>query len=89
MSGSGEGPDLEAIIQSVVSERLLGVDPDDKDSTWEVAFHLEGAVFDAVWDNLPRGTSRTLVEQVLALVDWQRVVEKATWRAAESEDTIL
>lgn len=89
MSGGGEVPRLGAIIQSVVSERLLGVDPDDMDTTWEVAVYLEGTVFDYIWDHLPRGASRTLVEEVLALVDWQRVVEKATHDAAESEDTIL
>lgn len=89
VSGGGEGPNLPAIIERVVGERLAGVDPEDMETTWEVGVHLEGAVFDAVWDNLPRGYSRVLIEQVLGLVDWARVVEKATWAAAEREDTIL
>lgn len=76
-------PHLNDVIQQVVRERMRGVDPEDMDSTWEVGFHVEGAVFDLIWDNLPRGYSRDLVEQVLSIVDWQRVVEKATWELPE------
>lgn len=64
---------------------MRGVDPEDMDSTWEVGFHVEGAVFDLIWDNLPRGYSRDLVEQVLSIVDWQRIVERATWELEDEE----
>ena len=50
---------------------------------------LEGAVFDAIWDNLPRGYSRDLVEEVLGLVDWERVAEKATWDMADDEEVAV
>ena len=85
MSG---GPDLQTIIQGVVRRRFAGVDPDDMDTTWEVAVYLEGEVFDYVWDNLPKGYSRNLVEQVLGLVDWQRVAERATWDATDPEEEL-
>jgi len=85
---SDEQPTLKAIIHSVVRERTRFADPEDLDTTWEVGFLLEGVVFDAVWDRLPKGYSRNLIEQVLGLVDWERVVEKATGELAEDEEVI-
>jgi hypothetical protein len=76
-------PNLQEIILRVTLERMRGVDPEDMDPSWEVGFHIEGAVFDYIWDNLPRGYSRDLVEQVLALVDWAKVCERATYDLPE------
>lgn len=80
---SGDG--LTAIIDGVVKARMIGADPDDADLTWELAFHIEGAVFDEVLRRLPSGDGRDLVEEVLALVDWERQAEKSTWRIEEVE----
>ncbi len=83
---SGDRPDLQAIIRGVVRERFAGVEPEDRDTSWEVGVYLEGEVFDHVWDNLPRGYSRTLIEQALALVDWARVADHATWELDDDQE---
>lgn len=85
---SDEQPTLKEIIHSVVRERTRFADPEDLDTTWEVGFLLEGVVFDHIWEHLPKGYSRDLIEQVLGLVSWERVVEKATWELAEDEEVI-
>ena len=87
MSSDEERP-LNEIIRSVVGERTRFVDPEDLDTTWEVGFLLEGVVFDAIWERLPKGYSRDLIEQVLGLVDWERVVERTTWELAEDEEAL-
>lgn len=83
---SDDTPTVNEIVERVVRERMRPVDPEDMDSTWEIGFHIEGACFDYIWDNLPRGYSRDLVEQVLAIVDWERIAEKATWEMADPEE---
>lgn len=88
-SGKGDKPTLKPIIHSVIRSRMIGADTEDADLTWELGFHIEGAVFDAIWDNLPRGYSRDLVEEVLGLVDWERVAEKATWDMADDEEVAV
>lgn len=82
-------PHLNDVIHQVVRERMRPVDPEDMDYSWELGFHIEGAVFDAVLRGLPDSQGRDLVEQVIALVDWSRVAEKATWRIEEREETVL
>ena len=88
MSSDDDSPNINAIVERVVREGMRQ-DPDDADLTWELGFHASGAVFDAVLRGLPDSQGRDLVEQVLRLVDWERVVEKASWRIAEREDSIL
>ena len=85
-SGKGDKPTLKPMIHAVIRERMRGADPSDPDLTWDLAWMAEGACFDAIWDNLPRGYSRDLVEEVLGLVDWERVVERATWDMADDEE---
>ena len=85
---SSDSPNIDAIVERVVREGMRQ-DPDDADLTWELGFHIEGAVFDAVLRGLPDSQGRDLVEQVLRLVDWSRIAEKATWRVQEREETIL
>ena len=89
MSSGDDTPTVNEIVEKVVRERMRPADPEDMDYSWELGFHIEGAVFDAVLRGLPDSQGRDLVEQVIALVDWPRVAEKATWRIEEREETIL
>lgn len=89
MSSDDDTPTVNEIVERVVRERMRPVDPEDMDYSWELGFHIEGAVFDAVLRGLPDSQGRDLVEQVLRLVDWSRIAEKATWRVQEREETIL
>lgn len=75
-------------IHRVVKGRMVGADPEDADLTWELGWRIEGAVFDLVLAELPAGKGRDLVEAVLALVDWERVAERATWELDDEEVTI-
>ncbi len=71
--------ELDEAIERVVKGRMIGADPEDEDCSWELGFHIEGAIHDLILDHLPRGKGRDLLEGVLRLVDWERVAEKATW----------
>lgn len=77
---------LNETIERVVREHTRYADPEDADCTWTAAFHTEGAVFDLILRELPKGMGRDLVEAVLALVDWERVVERTTWRLDPDND---
>ena len=85
---TSDSPNIDAIVERVVREGMRQ-DPDDADLTWELGFHASGAVFDAILRGLPDSQGRDLVEQVLRLVDWERTVERASWRITEREETIL
>jgi len=80
---------VKATIHRVVKGRMVGADPEDADLTWELGWMIEGAVFDLILAELPAGKGRDLVEAVIALTDWERVAERATWELQDEEEVIL
>jgi len=80
---------VKATIHRVVKGRMVGADPEDADLTWELGWRIEGAVFDLILAELPAGKGRDLVEAVIALTDWERVAEKATWQLTDDEEVTI